>query len=75
MITALALGYRPEHGRSELLRVALSTKDFGYLPLFALMFLFRPVIDLLLTPARHGMVLLLRLILPFSLGDRWNIFS
>ena len=31
---ALALVYRPEHGRSELLRVALSTKDFGYLPLF-----------------------------------------
>lgn len=34
MITALTLGYRPEHGHSELLRVALSTKDFGYLPLF-----------------------------------------
>jgi len=34
MITALALGYRPEHGYAELLRVALSTKDFGYLPLF-----------------------------------------
>jgi Zn-dependent protease len=48
---------------------------FGYLPLFALMFLFRPVIDVLLTPARHGMVFLLRLILPFSVGDGWNIFS
>src|SRR5512147_1081246 len=34
MITTLALGYRPEHGCAELLRVALSTKDFGYLPLF-----------------------------------------
>src|SRR3970040_1764309 len=34
MITALALVYRPEPARSELLRVALSTKDFGYLPLF-----------------------------------------
>jgi ABC-type nitrate/sulfonate/bicarbonate transport system substrate-binding protein len=34
MITTLALIYRPEQARSELLRVALSTKDFGYLPLF-----------------------------------------
>ncbi len=48
---------------------------FGYLPLFALMFLFRPAIDLLLAPARNGMVFLLRLILPFSVGDGWNIFS
>ena len=48
---------------------------FGYLPLFALLFLFRPAVDLLLAPARHGMVLLLRLILPFSVGDGWNIFS
>ena len=48
---------------------------FGYLPLFALMFVFRPAIDFLLTPARGGMLLLLRLILPFSVGDGWNIFS
>ena len=48
---------------------------FGYLPLFALMFLFRPAIDLLLTPAREGMIFLLNLILPFSVGDGWNIFS
>jgi Zn-dependent protease len=48
---------------------------FGYLPLFALMFLFRPAIDFLLIPARHGMVFLLRLIVPFSVGDGWNIFS
>ena len=48
---------------------------FGYLPLFALLFVFRPVIDFLLTPARNGMILLLRLILPFSVGDGWNIFS
>ncbi len=48
---------------------------FGYLPLFALMFLFRPVLDFLLMPARGGMVLLLRLILPYSAGDGWNIFS
>src|SRR5215210_7071412 len=48
---------------------------FGYLPLFALMFLFRPAIDILLTPARGGMVFPLRLILPYSVGDGWNIFS
>ncbi|HET7427759.1 MAG TPA: site-2 protease family protein [Gemmatimonadales bacterium] len=48
---------------------------FGYLPLFALMFVFRPAIDFLLTPARSGMIFLLRLILPFSVGDGWNIFS
>jgi Zn-dependent protease len=48
---------------------------FGYLPIFALMFLFRPVIALLLTPAYKGMTVLLRLILPFSVGDGWNIFQ
>jgi Zn-dependent protease len=48
---------------------------FGYLPLFALMFLFQPALAVLLTPARAGLVFLLRLILPFSVGDGWNIFS
>lgn len=48
---------------------------FGYLPLFALMFLFRPAMDFLLTPARYGMLFLLRLIYPFSVGQGWNIFS
>jgi Zn-dependent protease len=48
---------------------------FGYLPLFALMFVFRPAIDFLLWPARRGMIALLQLILPFSVGDGWNIFS
>jgi Zn-dependent protease len=48
---------------------------FGYLPIFALMFLFRPVISLLLTPALKGMTFLLHLSLPFSVGDGWNIFQ
>jgi Zn-dependent protease len=48
---------------------------FGYLPIFALMFLFRPVISLLLAPAFKGMNFLLHLILPFSVGDGWNIFQ
>ncbi len=48
---------------------------FGYLPIFALMFLFRPVMVLLLTPAYKGMGYLLGLILPYSVGDGWNIFQ
>jgi len=48
---------------------------FGYLPLFALMFLFQPVLAILLTPARAGLIFLLRLILPYRAGDGWNIFS
>jgi Zn-dependent protease len=48
---------------------------FGYLPLFALMFFFQPVLSFLLTPAFAGMRLFLRLIVPFSVGDGWNIFT
>jgi Zn-dependent protease len=48
---------------------------FGYLPIFALMFLFRPAISFLLAPAYKGMILLLHLILPYSVGDGWNIFQ
>jgi Zn-dependent protease len=52
-----------------------SLQRFGYLPIFALMFLFRPVISILLTPAFKGMTFLLHLIIPFSVGDGWNIFQ
>jgi Zn-dependent protease len=48
---------------------------FGYLPIFALMFLFRPVMVILLAPAFKGMGLFLHMILPFSVGDGWNIFQ
>jgi Zn-dependent protease len=48
---------------------------FGYLPIFALLFLFRPVMAFLLAPAVKGMGLLLHIILPFSVGDGWNIFQ
>ena len=48
---------------------------FGYLPLFALMFLFRPVMRVLLTPAYDGMMLLLNWILPYRVGQGWNIFA
>jgi hypothetical protein len=39
------------------------------------MFLARPVMSVLLTPAYAGMELLLRMILPFRVGEGWNIFS
>jgi Zn-dependent protease len=48
---------------------------FGLLPVFALIFLFRPVMAFLLAPAVKGMRFLLHIILPFSVGDGWNIFQ
>jgi Zn-dependent protease len=48
---------------------------FGYLPIFALIFLFRPVVAILLTPAVKGMLFLLHLISPFGVGNGWNIFQ
>jgi Zn-dependent protease len=48
---------------------------FGYLPLFVMLFFFQPVLSFLLTPARAGLIFLLRLILPYRAGDGWNIFS
>jgi Zn-dependent protease len=48
---------------------------FGYLPIFVLMFLFRPVMAILLTPAYKGMTLLLQVIYPFRVGQGWNIFQ
>jgi Zn-dependent protease len=48
---------------------------FGYLPLFALMFLFRPVMGILLTPAFKMMSFLGGLIAPYQVGPGANIFS
>jgi len=48
---------------------------FGYLPVFLLVFVFRDAMSFLLTPAFRGMGLLLHLILPYSVGDGWNIFQ
>jgi Zn-dependent protease len=48
---------------------------FGYLPLFILLFLFPPVVSLLLTPAFALRNVLLRVIYPFHVGDGWNIFQ
>jgi Zn-dependent protease len=41
---------------------------FGYLPLFALMFLFQPVMGILLTPAYKMMALIGQLIAPYQVG-------
>jgi Zn-dependent protease len=48
---------------------------FGYLPIFLLIFLFRPVMAILLLPAIRGMEFLLYLISPFGAGSGWNIFQ
>ena len=39
------------------------------------MVLARPVLSVLLAPAYAGMDFLLRMVLPFRVGDGWNIFS
>lgn len=50
-------------------------RRFGYVPLFILLFLFPPVVSVLLTPAYLIRNALLRVILPFHVGDGWNIFQ
>ncbi len=47
---------------------------FGLLLVALLVFVFRPVIGVLLAPASWGFVHLLELALPFAVGDGWNIF-
>ncbi len=51
-----------------------SLQRFGFLPLLALLLLARPLVAVLLTPAYFGLEYLLRLVLPFAVGDGWNIF-
>lgn len=52
-----------------------SLQRFGFLPLMVLMLLFQPVISFLLSPARWAMRGLLTLVLPWAVGDGWNIFG
>ncbi len=47
---------------------------FGYLPLFALLFLFRPVMSVLLTPAIKMMSLLGGLIAPYQVGPIAGVY-
>ena len=48
---------------------------FGFLILFAFMFLLRPVLGWLMQPAWWGFNQLLNLAVPFAVGDGWNIFQ
>lgn len=51
-----------------------SLDRFGLLLVALLVFVFRPVIGVLLAPASWAFVALLELALPFAVGDGWNIF-
>lgn len=48
---------------------------FGIMILLALLYFFRPLFVLLLTPAGIMLNFLLGLALPFAVGNGWNIFS
>jgi Zn-dependent protease len=52
-----------------------SLQRFGFLPLMAVMLLAQPLIVFLLTPAYVGMNYVLRLVLPYAVGNGWNIFQ
>ena len=52
-----------------------SLDRFGFLPIMALLFFARPLISLLMTPAAFGMKTLLGLVMPYAIGDAWNIFD
>lgn len=52
-----------------------SLQRFGFLPLFVLLFFAQPVLSFLLTPATYGMGYLLRFVLPYAVGNGWNIFQ
>lgn len=51
-----------------------SLDRFGYLFLFALLLLGGPVLSWLLAPVRYGTLWFLRVLGPYGVGDRWNIF-
>jgi Zn-dependent protease len=48
---------------------------FGFLPIMALLVLFRPVLSLFMTPASWLYLRLLELAAPFAVGTGWNIFG
>jgi Zn-dependent protease len=52
-----------------------SIQRFGILPLLAIMLLAPSVFHWLLGPAYYGMGLLQHLMLPYAVGDGWNIFN
>lgn len=48
---------------------------FGFLPIMAVMLLFRPALAILMEPARWLYIRLLELAAPFAVGSGWNIFG
>lgn len=52
-----------------------SLDRFGFLPLLALLIFGQGLIGWLMTPAAIGMRTLLGLVLPYAVGDAWNIFG
>ena len=48
---------------------------FGFLPIMALMLLFRPLLSILMEPARWLYIRMLELAAPFAAGAGWNIFG
>lgn len=51
-----------------------SIERFGFLPLMALIFLIPRALNTLLLPAIMGENAILRFVLPFAVGEGWNIF-
>jgi Zn-dependent protease len=52
-----------------------SLQRFGFLPLMVLLLVGQPVLSLLLKPVGYGMVVLLHFVLPYAVGNGWNIFQ
>jgi Zn-dependent protease len=52
-----------------------SLQRFGFLPLMLLLLVGQPVLGLLLKPVSYGMEILLHFVLPYAVGDGWNIFQ
>lgn len=52
-----------------------SLDRYGILILLALIYFARPLFAILLTPASYLVNLLLTLVLPFAVGNGWNIFT
>lgn len=50
-------------------------QQYGFILLFALLFLARPLFATLLAPAFHAMQLIVNVIGPFHIGNGWDIFS
>jgi Zn-dependent protease len=52
-----------------------SLQRYGFIPLLVLLIFAQPVLSYLLAPARYGMLYLLHVVLPYAVGDGWNIFQ